>query len=199
MTTRMHEDRLDAVYDQLLRARATRVLDLGCGDGPLFLKLATNPCFRELVGIDLSAEALDRLQRRLIAADLYDHERTRLIRTSFTESGAGLSGFDAALLVETIEHIDPADLSLVEEAVFRCFRPATIIVTTPNVEFNDLLGVPRHRFRHPGHRFEWTRRKFRSWSAGVGRRTGYSSSFHDVGASHPLFGGPTQMAVFERA
>jgi 2-polyprenyl-3-methyl-5-hydroxy-6-metoxy-1,4-benzoquinol methylase len=199
MITKLHEDRLAAVYDQLLRARATRVLDLGCGDGALYFRMAMNARFRELVGVDLSAQALDRLQRRLIAADLFDQVRTRLIRSSFTEPEVSLSGFDAALLVETIEHIDPADLSLVEGAVFGRLRPATIIVTTPNVEFNDLLGVPRRRFRHPGHRFEWTRRKFRSWSAGVGLRTGYSSSFHDVGASHPVLGGPTQMAVFERA
>lgn len=194
----MHEDRLDAVYSRLLDSGATTVLDLGCGDGPLFARLASNNRFRRLVGVDVSTEALTSLEQRLAAAGLLDRSRISLLQTCFTKPDERFYGFDAAILVETIEHVAPDRLSLVEHAVFRLYRPAMVVVTTPNIEFNDLLGVPRRRLRHPGHRFEWTRRQFRNWSDGVGGRSGYRASFHDVGGSHPSFGGATQMAVFNR-
>lgn len=196
--TTFHQARLDAVHAQLRRANARSVLDLGCGDGPLFTRLAADPLFHRLVALDLSDDALRRLEERLAAAEGTER-RIELIRGSFTATHPELAGFDAAILVETIEHVDPGQLHLVEKSVFQEWRPATIIITTPNVEFNDLLGVPRQRLRHPGHRFEWSRAKFRTWSAGVGRRAGYSATFHDVGASHPQLGGPTQMVVFTRS
>ncbi|MFN3727847.1 MAG: methyltransferase domain-containing protein [Allosphingosinicella sp.] len=199
MFRNLHNDRLDAVYRQLLTAGAASILDLGCGEGPLFARLAANPAFRRLIGVDADPRALLALRRRLADARLMDDDRLRLLQASFTDPSHDLSGFDAAILVETIEHIDPSMLSCLERALFEKHRPQTIIVTTPNVEFNDLLGVPRRRFRHPGHRFEWTRRKFQHWSRGVGRRSGYKASFHDVGAAHPRLGGPTQMAVFRKA
>ena len=198
MPTQLHQDRLDAVYEQLLEADVRTVLDLGCGDGPLFARLASDGRFRRLVGVDLSGEALACLEQRLAVADLLDPGRIRLLRASFTEPDGRLSGFEAAILVETIEHVAPDRLSLVERAVFQWHRPGMVVVTTPNVEFNDLLGVPRRRLRHPGHRFEWTRRQFRGWSLGIARRNGYRASFRDVGGSHPQLGGATQMAVFSR-
>lgn len=194
----LHDDRLDAVYSRLLEAGAQTVLDLGCGDGPLFARLAANQQFRRLVGVDVSAEALELLRERLVAAGLFDEGRVSLLRASFTEPDRQLSGFDAAILVETIEHIAPDRLSLVERAVFQLQRPKLVIVTTPNVEFNDLLGVPSSRMRHPGHHFEWTRGQFRKWAAGVGKRSGYRTTFENIGGSHPRFGGATQMAVFSR-
>jgi hypothetical protein len=103
-----------------------------------------------------------------------------------------LTGFDAATLVEVIEHIEPDKLSLVERAVFRDMRPALVIVTTPNSDFNALLGVPGHRMRHPDHRFEWGSARFRAWAAGVARRNGYDVTCGNVA-------GGTQMAVFRLA
>lgn len=121
---------------------------------------------------------------------------------------AALRNSDKGLLSAYIGHncrnlprspdISPKRLSLVESAVFQVYRPGMVIVTTPNIEFNDLLGVPRMRFRHPGHRFEWTRCQFRDWAEGVGSRSGYQASFHDIGGSHLRLGGATQMAVFNR-
>ncbi len=198
MKSRLHEARLDAVYSRLLEAGATTILDLGCGEGPLFFRLASHDRFRRLVGVDLSPKALRVLEQRLVAVGLFDPSRISLLQTSFTEPDERLSGFDAAILVETIEHVAPDRLSLVERAVFGHYRPAMVVVTTPNIEFNDLLGVPRRCLRHPDHRFEWTRRKFRDWSDGVGSRNGYESRFHDICGSHLSLGGATQMAVFSR-
>jgi small RNA 2'-O-methyltransferase len=105
---------------------------------------------------------------------------------------SGLGGFDAAILVETIEHIEPDKLSRLERALFRDMRPATVIVTTPNSDFNALLGVPGHRMRHRDHRFEWGSDRFRAWAGGVASRNGYEAACENVA-------GGTQMAVFRLA
>jgi small RNA 2'-O-methyltransferase len=194
--TFLHEARLSAVHDALQVCGAKSVLDLGCGPGPLLARLACRPHFRLIVGVDKSLRALQSLKRRLNRRGLSGNGRVRLLHASFTEPNRGLLGFDAAVLVETIEHIEPDKLSCVEVAVFTRCRPKTVIITTPNRECNELLGVPTHRLRHPDHRFEWPRDKFKSWAGGVAARNRYDVTFEDVGWTHPVLGGPTQMAIF---
>ncbi|MEP2121134.1 MAG: methyltransferase domain-containing protein [Nitratireductor sp.] len=197
MTSWLHEQRLAAVLGALRDCRARTVLDLGCGDGALLMRLAADPAIERIVGVDLSAEALARLRTDLGRLPGGQGNTVALIHGSLTDLGSDLAGFDAAVLVEVIEHIDPDRLSTVARAVFGDLAPATVIVTTPNSEFNALLGVPTHRFRHPDHRFEWGRAKFRAWAEGVAGRHGYDSAISDIGA-HPTLGGPTQMAIFTR-
>ncbi|TCM87113.1 methyltransferase domain-containing protein [Rhodovulum steppense] len=195
MTTWLHEERLCAVQAMVRDSGARRVLDLGCGEGDLFLRLATEPHVAELVGLDICAASLDRLRRRLAACEMRG-PRIDLRHASMTEPSADLAGFDCALLVETIEHVDPGHLSRLEHALFRRMQPATVVITTPNAEFNPLLGVPTHRFRHPGHRFEWDRARFRAWCARAAATAGYSVAVQDIGGCHPDLGGASQMAVF---
>lgn len=198
MTTWHHEERLRAVL-QIVRARAPRrLLDLGCGDGDLFVRLAVEAGIEELIGLDICAASLDRLRTRL-AKITPKVPRIDLRHGSMTDPTPDLAGYDCALLVETIEHIDPDRLSVLEQALFRRMRPRTVLITTPNAEFNALLGVPAHRFRHPGHRFEWDRAKFRHWGARAANAAGYGVAFHDIAGHHPIFGGASQMAVFTRA
>ena len=160
------------------------------------MRLARDSRFRKIVGLDSSGDAIRAAGIRLRESGVPDAAPVSLIHGTFTEPDERLVGFDAAAMVETIEHIEPDRLSGVEKAVFACYRPRTVIMTTPNREYNDLLGVPRRRLRHPDHRFEWTRAKFRSWADGVAARNGYRASFGDLGGAHPSLGGPTQMAVF---
>lgn len=175
------------------------MLDLGCGDGDLLVRLAADPQIGRIVGVDLCRESLGRLRRRLDALGRKATAQVDLIHGSMTDGEAALRGFDCAFLVETIEHIDPDRLSVLERAVFAEMRPATVVVTTPNAEFNRLLGVPAHRFRHPDHRFEWDRAKFRRWAPGVAARNSYNVTCHDIAGHHPALGGASQMAVFEFA
>lgn len=198
MTTELHRKRLDEVLDAIRASGARSVIDLGCGDGALLMRLAHEPGIERITGVDVSAEALRTLERRLAEAPARVAGKVRLIRRSLTEPGIAAGRFDAAVLVETIEHVDPDRLSTVERAVFRELRPATVIVTTPNADFNPLLGVPGHRFRHREHRFEWGRAKFAAWSDGVARRNGFQVVLADIAGVHPALGGPTQMAVFDR-
>ena len=190
--TWMHDQRLEAVIGALRSAGAETIVDLGCGDGPLLVRLAHEPAIRRIVGVDVSADALAALRKRLAAAPQEVRRKVELRHASMTEASEGLTGFDAAILVETIEHIEPDRLSLVERAVFRDMRPASVIITTPNSDYNALLGVPGHRMRHPDHRFEWGSARFRAWAGGVATRNGYAVTCENVA-------GGTQMAVFSLA
>lgn len=196
--TWLHDQRLEAVLAAIRESGAESILDLGCGDGSLLVQLAQEPAVKRILGIDLSADALARLREKLHEAPAECREKVELIHGSISDPSPALTGFDAAVLVETIEHIDPDRLSALERRVFRDMRPSTVVITTPNGDFNSLLGVPPHRFRHPDHRFEWGREKFRSWVAGVGRRNSYAFTCRDVAGAHPVYGGASQMALLTR-
>lgn len=194
-----HGLRLDTVLRELLRSGARSVLDLGCGGGELLLRLAREARFRRIVGMDISVDVL-RAARELLQAELGAlAQRVELVEASFAVSDARFAGFDAAALVETIEHIDAHRLSAVERAVFGSFRPATVVITTPNSEYNPIHGAHAGSLRHPDHRFEWPRAKFRDWARGVAGRNGYRAAFGDIGEPDPDLGSPTQMAVLSRA
>lgn len=195
MTSFLHEERLSEVISVVKHSRANRVLDLGCGDGDMFMRLVKEPEITELVGLDICRASLDRLHAKLAACETCV-PRIELREASMTDPARDLTGFDCAVLVETIEHINPGELSKLERAIFHIMRPKTIVVTTPNSEFNVLLGVPPHRMRHPDHRFEWDRTQFRRWSARVAQTSGYADNVRDIAGRHPRFGGASQMAVF---
>lgn len=198
MTTALHQARFAAVRDVIRSAGASRVLDLGCGAGACLLPLAREPWIERVVGVDVRAAALATLEAGLATLPAAIRQKVELRLASYTDPDQRLRGFDAAVMVETIEHVDPDRLSLVERSVFATLAPPLVVVTTPNADFNGLLGVPEHRFRHPDHRFEWGRERFQRWADGVARRNRYAVTYHDLGGSHPTFGGPSQMAVFRR-
>lgn len=195
----LHQERLDTVLRHLLDSGATRVLDLGCGPGELLQRLAREPQFSCIVGIDIDEAVLNEARLALGLGFPEQGARVQVHYGSFEEADPELSGYDAATLVETIEHIDPRRLSRVELAVFGSMRPGTVLVTTPNQEYNVLHGMAPSQLRHPGHRFEWNRARFRHWALGVAARNRYGVSFIDVGPPDPLYGSSTQMARFDVA
>jgi 3' terminal RNA ribose 2'-O-methyltransferase Hen1 len=196
VSSALHDGRLDAVLEAL-RARGVRsVADLGCGDGALLLRLVAEPAIQRVVGVDLSGPSLEALRARLAALPEIERSKAVLVHGSALAPHAQATGCDAAVLVEVIEHVDPVRLSALEHAVFGRLRPATVVLTTPNADFNALLGVPAHRFRHPDHRFEWGRVRFAGWAEGVAVRHRYAVRLSDLGGAHPTLGGPSQMACF---
>ncbi|MBK5926399.1 methyltransferase [Rhodobaculum claviforme] len=196
MTSALHTERLDAVMAAVATTGARRIADLGCGDGDLLVRLALLARMTRLVGVDTDRAALLRAQARL--AEMPTGLVT-LVEASLIAAAPRLPQIDCAVLVEVIEHLDPARLSALETAVFARMRPAHVILTTPNAEFNPLLGVPAHRMRHPGHRFEWTRARFARWAGAVALRHGYDLHTRDIAGHHPTAGGASQMAVFARS
>ncbi|MGK5169654.1 3' terminal RNA ribose 2'-O-methyltransferase Hen1 [Geodermatophilus sp. CPCC 205761] len=191
-----------AVLSALRSAGARRVVDLGCGAGALLHALLAEPAFTEVLGVDVSARALEVAARRLRLDRLPERQRARigLLQSGLTYTDARLRGYDAAVLMEVIEHLDLDRLPALEHAVFAAAAPATVVVTTPNVEYNVRFeSLPAGTFRHRDHRFEWTRQQFADWAAAVGDRRGYAVRLLGVGEQDPEVGTPTQMAVFSRA
>lgn len=195
------EERVGAVLTVLKAEGARSVLDLGCGEGRFLRALLADTAFERIVGVDVSHRALERASERLRLEDLPARRRERisLLHGALTYRDKRLTDFDAAVIIEVIEHLDPARLHAFERVVFECARPTTVVITTPNVEYNvHFAGLPAGRFRHRDHRFEWTRAEFEAWAAERAARFGYAVRFLPVGPNDPATGPPTQMGVFRR-
>ncbi|WP_329044584.1 3' terminal RNA ribose 2'-O-methyltransferase Hen1 [Streptomyces sp. NBC_01693] len=193
------ERRREAILEALRAAGATRVLDLGCGQGQLVQALLKEVRFTEIVGVDVSMRALTVAARRLKLDRMGERQagRITLRQGALTYTDKQLKGYDAAVLSEVVEHLDLPRLPALEYAVFGSARPRTVLVTTPNVEYNVRWEtLPAGHVRHSDHRFEWTREEFRDWSGQVAARHGYTVEFVPVGPEDPEVGPPTQMAVF---
>lgn len=197
MKATLHEERIELVTALLLQSGATSVLDLGCGAGRLLAQLLHHPRFERVTGIDTSADAL-AVARHELQPRAGAPARLRLMHANCTRPLDGLPFHDAATMVEIIEHFDPSVLSAAEHALFACYRPYVVIVTTPNREYNPLLGLPEDRLRDPDHRFEWDRSRFRAWATGVARRNGYAVRTGGIGEPHAELGAPGQYACFSR-
>ncbi|MEU7568518.1 3' terminal RNA ribose 2'-O-methyltransferase Hen1 [Streptomyces fradiae] len=194
--------RREAILAALRAAGASRVLDLGCGQGQLVQELLKDPRFTEVVGVDVSVRALALAARRLRLDRMGERQasRVRLVQGSLVYTDKRLAGYDAAVLSEVVEHVDPPRLPALEYAVFGAARPGTVLVTTPNAEYNVRWeSLPAGHVRHGDHRFEWTRAEFRDWARAVAGRHGYAVAFTPVGPEDPEVGPPTQMAVFTAA
>ncbi len=191
--------RRGAVLAALRSASARTVADLGCGEGALLTELATDRQFARVLGADVSDRSLSIAARRLRRKIEHQPGRVELIQSSLVYRDDRLAGFDAAVLMEVIEHVDPARLGALEQCVFRHAAPRTVIVTTPNVEHNVRYEtLPAGRFRHRDHRFEWTREQFRGWADAVAGRHGYQVRFVPVGGDDAEVGPPTQLAIFTK-
>ncbi|MGW6511942.1 3' terminal RNA ribose 2'-O-methyltransferase Hen1 [Streptomyces niveus] len=193
------DQRREAILTALRAAGAGSVLDLGCGQGQLVQALLKDVRFSKVVGVDVSVRALTVAARRLKTERMSERqaERVALIQGSLTYTDKRLKGYDAAVLSEVIEHLDLPRLPALEYAVFGTARPATVVVTTPNVEYNVRWEtLPAGHVRHRDHRFEWTRAEFRAWADAVAARHGYAVRYVPVGPDDPEVGPPTQMAVF---
>jgi 3' terminal RNA ribose 2'-O-methyltransferase Hen1 len=191
--------RRDAIIAALGASGAARVLDLGCGQGQLVQALLKDPRFTEIVGVDVSMRALTIASRRLKLDRMGERQasRVKLFQGSLAYTDKRLKGYDAAVLSEVIEHLDLPRLPALEYAVFGSAHPRTVLVTTPNVEYNVRWeSLPAGHVRHGDHRFEWTREEFRTWARTVAGRHGYDVEFVAVGPDDPEVGPPTQMAVF---
>ncbi|OLR90040.1 3' terminal RNA ribose 2'-O-methyltransferase Hen1 [Actinokineospora bangkokensis] len=189
--------RVRAVLAALQEVGARRVLDLGCGGGALLRALAADPTFTEVVGTDVAAGAVAIAARRVDRLPDRVRARVSVRQSSLTYADPSLTGYDAAVLMEVVEHVDLSRHRALEQAVFGVARPRHVVVTTPNVEHNALFEtLPAGHLRHRDHRFEWTRAQFREWADGVCARMGYTARFLPVGPEDPVHGPPTQLAIF---
>jgi 3' terminal RNA ribose 2'-O-methyltransferase Hen1 len=198
---RLHDRRLDKVVALLKETGARSVADLGCGEGKLLQRLLKEKSFEHLIGLDASTRELERARDRLKLdrADGPTPNRVTLLHGGLTYRDARWSDAEAVVLVEVIEHLDADRLPTLAEILFGAARPKTVIVTTPNAEYNALFEtLPAGAFRHPDHRFEWSRAQFQDWGQEIAGRYGYAVAFSGIGDEDPRFGPVCQAGVFTR-
>ncbi|MCP5033306.1 MAG: methyltransferase domain-containing protein, partial [Actinomycetia bacterium] len=197
----LNQQRHDAVMGAVVAAGGGKVVDLGCGEGRLLSRLLTEPSVVDVLGVDVSIRALERAERRLRLDELSERrrERIRLVQGALTYRDHRLDGFDVAVVMEVIEHIDPERLDVFAQVLFEQAGPRTVIVTTPNREYNvhfDRLDPVK--LRHGDHRFEWDRDQMAAWAADISDRYDYRVAHSGIGPDDSATGPPTQMVVFSR-
>ena len=195
----LHDQRLQTVLSVIRDTGAKRVVDLGCGEGKLLKLFLSEKQFETILGMDVSWRSLEIAKERLRLDELPERQRNRieLVQGSLTYRDQRLNGFEAAAIVEVIEHLDASRLATFERIVFEFARPTYVVLTTPNAEYNTIFEtLPAGEFRHGDHRFEWKRTEFEGWASGVAERFGYGVRFEPVGPVDVERGAPTQMAVF---
>lgn len=197
----LNEQRIGAVLAALRSVGARRVIDLGCGEGRLLQALLKDKEFVHIAGMDVSHRSLEITADRLHLDRLPTpvRERIALFQGALTYRDQRLAGYDAACAIEVIEHLDLSRHEAFERVVFESARPAHVVLTTPNAEYNVRFEtLPSGRFRHRDHRFEWSRDEFQDWATRTAGRFGYSVRFLPVGPEDPAVGPPTQMGLFSR-
>jgi len=195
----LNNRRINRIVEKLLESGAKRVLDLGCGEGKLIRQLLTYKQFSEIVGMDVSYNALLRTKERIHFDEMSpkQKERIRLFQGSLTYHDKRLEGFDAATVVEVLEHIDLNRLKAFERVLFEFAKPKTVILTMPNKEYNVMWErLEPDELRHGDHRFEWTRQEFAEWASSTGKIYNYEVEILPIGDEEANIGAPTQMAIF---
>lgn len=198
---RLNDVRMAAVVRVLHESGARRILDLGCGEGRLLRELLRNRQFDEILGLDASVRALEIASRWLKLEEMPTNQRSRiqLLHGALTYRDSRLAGYDAAAVIEVIEHLDLARLAAFERVLFECARPETVVLSTPNREYNARFpNLSDGALRHKDHRFEWSRAEFMQWAQRVASQHSYTVEFESVGEVDSQLGAPTQMGVFRR-
>jgi len=198
----LNTQRLGTVIAALKSRGAKRIIDIGCGEGQLLNQLVKERQFTGITGVDVSHIALERAAKKLKLerAGDYMRERVQLFQGSLTYKDTRFEGYDAACVIEVIEHLDIPRLNAFERVLFEFAKPPLIVLTTPNREYNEKYEfVEEHSLRHSDHRFEYTRAEFRKWAAGIAEKFEYTVQFSEIGESDKNLGAPTQMAMFTTA
>lgn len=198
----LHQQRLSLVLEQIKKTRAKTVIDLGCGEGKLLRLLLKEKQFEQITGMDVSFGELIKAKQKLYWDEMAPRqkERIQLFQGALTYQDKRLEGYDAAALVEVIEHLDESRLKALERVVFEFAQPRTVIMTTPNAEYNVMYDtMEAGHMRHTDHRFEWTRQEFEDWANQLAERNEYKVVFLPIGPESPEVGAPSQMGVFTKA
>lgn len=195
----LHDKRIKLVADKLTESGAASVLDLGCGEGKLLRQLIKQKQFSKIVGMDVSYNELLKAKERLHFDEMSpkQKERINLFQGSLTYQDPRLAGFDAAAVVEVIEHLDLNRLKAFERVLFEFAKPKIVVLTTPNQEYNVMWDkLDAEEMRHNDHRFEWTRKEFSAWTNKIGERYNYKVELLPIGDEVENIGAPSQMAIF---
>lgn len=197
---RLNDLRYEAIARKVgeLEAKAG-IVDFGSGEGKLSARLSSVPGVREILAVEPSAAARLRAMERF--AKLEGRPGAVVpepVTGSLFYFDESLRGEDVMILCEVIEHIDEHRLDRVMDNIFSQYAPKTLIVTTPNKDYNTVYGMEQEEIRHADHRFEWGREAFSAWCSRWTEAFQYTAEITGIGEGSAEHGYPTQMAVFTR-
>jgi 3' terminal RNA ribose 2'-O-methyltransferase Hen1 len=178
---------------------ARSVIDMGCGEGKLLRLLLREKTFERIAGFDVSLSVLEHAKENLHVDEMPEAQQKRitLFQGSFIYHDRRFFGWDAAALIEVIEHLEPEKLDALAAVVFGEAAPRVVVLSTPNRDYNvNYPFLADGKLRHPDHRFEWTRAEFRAWTEMTAGKYHYQVSWKNIGEKDEQYGSPTQMAVF---
>jgi 3'' terminal RNA ribose 2''-O-methyltransferase Hen1 len=192
--------RLEAAFQALKETGARSVIDMGCGEGKLLKLLIQEPQFVKIAGFDVAVSELEKAGRRLKLDQMNDgaRERIEIFQSSIVYKDKRFSEYEAAAVVEVIEHLDLNRLDAFERILFGITQPKFVVLTTPNREYNEKYESLTEEMRHGDHRFEWSRAEFGAWGRRIAEVYGYEVAFSEIGEADEKLGAPTQMGVFTR-
>lgn len=199
--TPLNAQRMEAVKNAVLASGASSVIDLGCGECRLTSLLLNEQQLKKVTACDVSSSALEKAASRLHLDRMQPYRKNKLtlMQASLTYRDQRFEGYDCACVVEVIEHIEPMRIPSFERAVFEFAAPKTVILTTPNKEYNaNYEHMEENALRHGDHRFEWTRAEFKSWTEHICDKFGYTCEISGIGDADENHGSPTQMGVFTK-
>ena len=193
--------RMEAVKNAVIESGATSVIDLGCGECRLTSMLLEEKQIKRVGAADVAVKVLEKAKQNLRYDRMppYKKDKLTLMQASLTYKDPRFSGYDAACVVEVIEHLDPQRIAAFERVLFEFAAPSTVIVTTPNKEYNaHYVWLTEGSLRHDDHRFEWSRDAFREWTEHVCEVYSYTVERSEIGDVDEAYGAPTQMGVFRK-
>lgn len=199
--TPLNTQRMEAVRNAVLKSGAVSVIDLGCGEGRLTSLLLSEQQIKKVTACDVSVSVLEKAAARLHLDRMNEYKKNKLtlMQASLTYKDSRFEGYDCACVVEVIEHIEPMRIPAFERTVFEFAAPKTVILTTPNSEYNaNYENMRENELRHGDHRFEWTRAQFKEWTEHICQKFGYSCEISGIGEVDQKLGMPTQMGVFTK-
>lgn len=199
--TPLNTQRMETVKNAVLASGASSVIDLGCGECRLTSLLLNEQQIKKVTACDVSVAELEKAAQRLHLDRMQPYRRNKLtlIQASLTYRDKRFEGYDCACVIEVIEHIEPMRIPAFERAVFEFAAPRTVILTTPNREYNaNYEHMQENTLRHGDHRFEWTREEFRAWTEHICEKFGYTCKISGIGDADENLGSPTQMGVFTK-
>lgn len=199
--TPLNSQRMEAAKNAVIQSGAASVIDLGCGECRLTSLLLSEPQIKRVTACDVSVSVLEKAAQRLRIERMAEYKKSKLtlMQASLTYRDDRFSGYDCACVIEVIEHIEPMRIPAFERAVFEFAAPRTVVLTTPNREYNaNYRNLSETELRHGDHRFEWTRAEFKAWTEHICDNFGYVCKISGIGDADEEFGSPTQMGVFTK-
>ncbi|WIM41190.1 3' terminal RNA ribose 2'-O-methyltransferase Hen1 [Paenibacillus sp. PK4536] len=197
---RLNELRYRAIVEQVSQLpQHKQIVDFGAGEGKLSVRLG------EIEGVEQIWAVEPSMQSQLRAIDRFaklegrtDYVIPVVTTGSLFYRDERWVDQDVIILCEVIEHINEVRLPQVIHTLFTDYRPQTLIMTTPNREYNEVYQMGKDEIRHTDHRFEWTRAELEQYCTQWIQDRPYTFTLSGIGEKHEQYGQPTQMVVFHR-